>query len=146
MTVPPFVAALRDRADGRAVCELPVGARDGFGSFGQFDDHALLDATVHEHPIVGGSTSRLPPAIADGYRSMPVLRSLFRLSEGKPVDPSDAALSREQTGASLKAVNVGYLVLNRTTASPALVGYVEEKIPVELVSADGPHLLYAVVR
>jgi hypothetical protein len=144
--VPGFAARLRDLRDGRAVCDLPVGARDGFGSLGSFDDSALLEAMVHEHPIVGGPTSRLPTVVVDGYRATPVLRSLFRLSGGEPIDPSDAGLSRAETGAALLAVNVGYLVLNRTTASPALVSYVEEKIPVELVDADGSRQLYAVIR
>jgi hypothetical protein len=144
MDVPAFFADLRERRDGWAVCELPVGVRDGFGSFGRFDDHALLDATIHEHPIVGGSTSRLPPQIAEGYRQIPVLRTLFRLSQEQSVDRADAALSRDETGAALLAASVGYIVLNRATASSALVRYVEENVPLELLRTDGTRQLYAI--
>jgi hypothetical protein len=146
MEAPAFFAELRERRDGTIVCELPVGARDGFGALGRFDDQALLDATVHEHPIVGGSTSRLPDVIADGYRSMPVVRSLFRLSGGAGVDPADAALSREAAAAALRDANIGYLVLNRATASPALVSYVETNIPLVLLQSEGARDLYSVMQ
>ncbi len=145
LQAPRFFASLRERRDGLAVCELPAGARDGFGSLGRFDDRALLDATIHEHPIVGGSTSRLPATIADGYRGLPVVRSLFRLSAGEGIDPADADLSRDEAGAALHAARIGYIVLNRDAAPPALVDYVETHVPMKLLESDGPRDLFAVI-
>ena len=101
--------------------ELPVGLRDGLRHLGSFDTRALVHAIVHEHPVVGGYTGRLPRAVVDAYQSAPVLRSLLRLSAGQEADTSDQRLTVEDTGHALQQLGIGCIVLNRDTAPAALL-------------------------
>ena len=140
---PAIYATLRDLPAG-AVCELPMGIRDGFGQRGVFDDRVLSYQMTHGHPLVGGFAARVPASIVRGYEGTPVVRSLWRLSEGKPVDPRDDVLTLEETSAALTRATVSFVVLDRLTASAALVQYIERALPLTLIAKDGSRELYAV--
>ena len=143
VTVPGLYRELPDSRDG-AVCELPIGLRDGFGMAGLFDDRTLSYQMVHGHPIVGGFSARIPASIKQGYEELPVVRSLFRLSAGGAADPRDMALTRETAGAALQQATIEFIVLNRSTAPAALVTYVDTALPLELVAHEGQRDLYVV--
>lgn len=140
--VPTLYTVLRDLPPG-AVFELPGGVRDGFGTRGRPDERAMLYQTVHGHPIVGGFAARVPASIIDGYAAFPVLRSLIALSGGGAADPRDEALSAAAAGAAIEQASVRYLVLDRATAGPALVNYLERHLPLTRLAADGGRELYA---
>src|SRR5262245_783281 len=74
--------AIEADSEPGAVLELPLGIRDGFGETGSFDSRSLLAQTFHERPLLGGFVARLPPSIREGYKSMPILAPLLRLSGG----------------------------------------------------------------
>jgi hypothetical protein len=126
------------------VCELPIGLRDGLGKSGPFDEQILLDQMVHQHRIVGGFAARIPPSIGARYRETPVLRSLFSLSDGQPIDPRDATLTPAQAGAALRSSGLTYIVVNRTTAPAPLIDYVETGLPVALIEQDATRTLYQI--
>jgi hypothetical protein len=132
------------RSSGGAICELPLGLRDGFGMTGLFDDRVLSYQMVHGHPIVGGFAARVPDSVKKGYEQLPVVRSLFRLSAGAPPDPRDLALTREAAGAALQQATIEFVVLNRATAPAALVAYIESALPLDLITQEGERELYAV--
>ena len=141
--VPALYSELRSMGDG-AVCELPVGVRDGFGVAGRFDDRVLSYQMVHGHPIVGGFAARVPDSIKRGYEEMPVVRSLFRLSAGADADVRDLTLTREAAGAALERATIEFVVLNRAAAPAPLVAYVESALPLELVTRADDRDLYVV--
>jgi hypothetical protein len=143
VTVPSLYRELRDLPGG-AVCELPVGLRDGFGTTGLFDERALSYQMVHGHPIVGGFAARIPDSIKKGYEELPVVRSLFRLSAGAIPDPRDLALTREAAGAALQQATIEFVVVNRATAPAPLLAYVVSALPLELVAHEGERDLYVV--
>jgi hypothetical protein len=142
--IPVVYADILAAGGNDIVCELPVGVRDGFAMIGRFDDRTLLYQIVHEHRIIGGFAARVPERVKQGYLQMPVVRSLFRLSAGDAADPADARLSRAEASEALGRIGIRYLVLNRQTASPALVSYVAT-LPAVLTRTDGPRELYTVV-
>ena len=92
----------------------------------------------------GGFAARVPTRIKDGYRQMPVVRSLLRLSGGGTVDQADAATTPVDAGRALRDVGIRYVILNRQTAPPQLTSYVENSLPVVLARRDGVRDLYVV--
>ncbi len=139
---PALYARLRDLPPG-AVCELPMGIRDGFGVIGTFDDRVLTYQMVHGRPIVGGFAARVPASIKEAYENAPVLRSLWRLSRGEGPDPRDADLSVTDAGAALNRQHVAAIVLNRATASGPLIEYLERSLPMTLVATEEERELYS---
>lgn len=140
---PALYSTLRDLPPG-AVCELPLGVRDGFGSLGVLDDRVLAYQMTHGHPLVGGFAARVPASVRTAYAGMPVVRSLLRLSEGRAADPADAQLAASAATAALRQAGVRYLVLNRETASPALTAYVQNSLLVLPLATDGARDLFVI--
>jgi hypothetical protein len=62
MDHPAIYEVLRQRREAGAVCELPLGIRDGLGERGAFDDRVLFYQTIHQR-LVGGFVARLPHAV-----------------------------------------------------------------------------------
>ncbi len=137
---PPLYETLRDRPERGSVVELPLGVRDGFGERGVLDERVLFQQTIHERPIVGGFVARLSPAIRQYYEDDALLAGFLDLSEGRPAaDHLPRAAVAERL---LRRNGVRFVVLDRRTASPALVTYVETDLPLELIGHDERRSLY----
>ena len=138
---------LRERPEPGAVCELPLGIRDGFGQRGTWDDRTLFYQTIHERPLVGGFVARLSPSLVAAYDHDPLLSALLRLSspsmhgEAGPPLPDRAVAARQ-----LRADHIAFVVLNSATASPALVDYAQRVLPLQLIASDGSRSLYTVIN
>lgn len=142
-SVSPVYGVLKAAAGTGAVCELPLGLRDGFGEVGTFDPAVLFNQTVHERPIVGGFVARLPPGIAEAYRKLPVVGTLLRLSEGEAIafeERVDPGTSARQ----LAAQGIRFLVLNRDLASPELSTFVDTSIALRVIARDDHRTVYEV--
>jgi hypothetical protein len=142
---PPIYEMLRDRPERGAVAELPVGFGDGLGAVTPVENRMMLACqTIHERPLVGGFVARLPPRILESYRSDPLLAGWLRLSGASGAfelaAPPDARIAAER----LKADGIALILLNRSTASPALSDYVDHMMPLTLVGADETRSLYVV--
>jgi hypothetical protein len=153
--MPVLYADILAAGGDATVLEVPAGVRDGFGMIGRFDDLTLFYQIVHEHPIVGGFAARLPARIKQQYAEMPFVRSIFRLSQGLDPDPRDVAARLERTSSGalaareqalqvLRDAHIGYVMVNRELAPPALVSFVTTRLPVILARSDGPRDLYVV--
>jgi len=142
---PSIYEILRARPEPGALCELPMGLRDGFGQRGVFDDRVLFFQTIHGRPMTGGFIARLPPAVVAAYEGDPLLSSLLRLSG--PETTLDAALPGRQTAATLfEKHRVRFVMLNRSTAPAALVEYVERMLPLTPIAREGDRTLYLVTK
>lgn len=103
--VPPIYHTLAGRPPG-SVLELPFGVRDGYGSLGHERTSAMLFATVHRHPLIGGMIARLPQSTFDSYAHDPLLGPLLDAqTSGKPPSLGPAALARAG------ALDLRYVVL-----------------------------------
>ena len=133
----------RDRSPG-AVCELPMGVRDGLGELGRFDSRALYWQTFHQRPILGGFVARIPSSIRARYLAMPVIGSLLRLSSGAALTAEHPDEDRTQAATILASLGVRYVVVNASSCSPDLLSYVRRTLPLRLVSEEKGRALYVV--
>jgi hypothetical protein len=149
LEVPHLYETLRNQPAGArsVVCELPLGIRDGFGQQGSLDHAVLFYQTVHQHPLVGGFVARLSPRLRSAYETDATLGPLLRLSSGESAEHlrlgQDAA-SRIRDG--LDRLGVGYVVLNRATASPDLTQIVERMPGLRSLERNGTRELFALGR
>lgn len=143
---PPIYETLRDRPETGAVAELPLGLGDGFAAVTPVDNRMMLACqTVHGRPLVGGFIARLSPRVLAAYRADPLLATWLRLSgapDAATAAPPGARLSAER----LRADGIGFIVLDRSTASPALVDHVEHDLPLTRAADDGSRTLFVVAR
>jgi len=142
--MPSAYAALHDAPLTGAVCELPLGLRDGFGETGSFDSAVLLHQMMHERPIVGGFVARLPPVIAATYERMPVVQSLLRLSSGRAASDQDLTLTRRNAAAALVSAGIAFVVLDTRRASADLVQYVQSRIELQQIAEEDGRVFYKV--
>ena len=146
LSAPGFYETLRDRPEAGAVCELPLGLRDGFGERGSMSESVLYYQTIHARPIVGGYLSRLSASVLAFYANDPLLNGLLQLSESAttaesaPPTLANAGIAAER----LKANGIAFVVLDRASASPRLIEYVEKVLPLALVETEGERSLYVV--
>ena len=140
---PAVYDELRDRAEAGAVCELPLGLRDGFGQQGAFDDGVLFYQTIHQRPMVGGFVARLSRTVTDAYENDPLLAGLVSLS-ARAVDNAVALPDRQLASTKLRENRIRFIVLNRHRASSNLIAYVEGVLPLTLVAEHDGRSLYIV--
>lgn len=142
--MPSQYRSLRHAPKPGAVCELPMGLRDGFGESGSLDEAVLLHQTIHERPIVGGFVARLQPSIARTYEATPVIRSFLRLSAGGQVSNDDLLLTPSQAAAHLASLGIAFIVLDTRRASSDLVRYVDSNIALHRLAAEDGRVFYEV--
>jgi hypothetical protein len=140
------VPAIYDRVatdphDAR-VLQLPFGVRDGVSSFGSYTARTQFFQTRHGKPLIGGVLSRVSERRVKAIRSDVMLDALMRLSEGKLLEPGAAGRLAANAPHFLARANVGYVVIDQTRASPALVDFAMHTLHLEELEADGPFVLY----
>ena len=142
--MPSQYEALRTHSRAGAVCELPLGIRDGFGEIGKFDSSVLLHQTLHERPIVGGFLARLDPRVGREYASMAVIGTFLRLSSGGRLSDETVSMTSVQAARSLDSAGIGFVVLDVRTASTDLVRYVQSSIALTLIGEQDGRVFYEV--
>lgn len=129
------------RGDVR-VLELPFGVRDGASSVGNFTARSQFYQTFHHKPILGGYLSRLSRRRVQEVRASRILFALIKLSEGRRIRPhSMQALVREGPR-FVRRAEIGYVVIDRRRASPALVDFAIRVLRLERIDVDGEFELY----
>ena len=124
------------------VLELPVGVKDGTESFGVFTPRAQYVQTRHGKAIIGGYLSRVSPKRRRDARGAPVLNALMLLSEGKGLTPEQDRTAHGRADEFLRQSRLGYVVIDETRASPALIAFATDLLGLSLVSREGPMTLY----
>jgi hypothetical protein len=135
---------LKSRTDRGAVCELPLGIRDGFGETGAFDSAVLLHQTIHERPIVGGFIARMAPDVRTRYEAMPVIGSLLRLSSGGSLSDQPSEGTPAEASARLASAGVRFVVLDTRAASPDLIRYVQSRLALRVIAEEDGRVFYDV--
>jgi len=132
----PAVYQALAAAEPGAVCEVPLGIGDGLSvGVGSQDRRVLFYATQHEHPLVGGYIGRMPADAADRYQRTPIAGTLLALSGGAALPASPDV--------NVTASPCRYLVVNRATASRALVSYLQ-LLAASRIAGDATHDLYRI--
>ena len=142
---PRLYGTLRQQQEAGAVCELPMGLRDGFGEVGRLDTRVMFFQSLHDRPITGGFVSRLPPRTRRAYEDDPVLGVLLRLSGGQPLS-AERPLSPPAAADALERQGIRFVVVNSDTAPPDLLRYVSTGLPLRPLDREGPRTLYEMIR
>ncbi|HEY3382405.1 MAG TPA: hypothetical protein VGK32_11595 [Vicinamibacterales bacterium] len=124
------------------VLELPFGVRDGLGSVGSFSTSSQFFQTHHGKAIIGGYLSRVSTKRVGEIRRRPVLNALIALSEGRVLEP-DAAARLEPIGRRfIRRARIGYVIVNRERASPALIDFAVRVLNLQKVGQAANRDLY----
>jgi hypothetical protein len=125
-----------------SVLELPVGARDGLSSLGDYSARSQFRQTIHGKPLVGGYLSRLSDARKDIILQNAFLSALFEKSERKTLSDDGRAAARAAALAFADEVNLGYVVIDEPRTTPALRDLAIESLGLLEIGRDGPLRLY----
>jgi hypothetical protein len=118
------------------VLSLPFGLRDGVSSRGNYSSAYQFYQTFHEKRLVGGYISRLPANSLDRYRGNNTLRVLMRMSEGTPVEPDLYDRGLRNGPRTLKRLQIGYVVIDRSQTVPELGDFARRAFDLTLVMSD----------
>jgi hypothetical protein len=125
--LPAAYAAITADRTARAVLEIPLQWRDGFGVTG--DGHPLRDDTLfvyfaarHHHPLVNGFVARIPTPRLRALSSIPLYREVLRL-QGDLGDQAQPAGSFD--AAALRRLGIGFVVYHRDRPEPAVLARIE---------------------
>jgi hypothetical protein len=141
--VPPAIyqRIASDPRDVR-VLELPFGIRDGLSSAGNFSAASQFYQTFHHKSLIGGYLSRVSPRRVTRARSMPTRRALLILSEGRQLTPKEMAEVEPRARTFLSRSRIGYVVIDRSRAAPALVSFALQMFDLEKIGEAGSRELY----
>ncbi len=133
----PLFGRLVTIARPGAICELPFGLRDGFGEEGTFDARDLFYQTIHGRPMLGGFVARLSPASVRPYREDPFLELLLRMSRrDEKASTASPAMTREETGRSMRRLGISLVVVNRAAATDELIRFVRDTMSLQKLAVD----------
>jgi len=124
------------------VLELPCGLRDGLTSYGDFSAASQFHQTLHGKRLIGGYLSRVSSRRFEMARRRPVLAVLSTLSEGRNVSPAELEEARRRGPRFVETARLGYVVVDRSRASQALVDAAVDLLDLERISEAGHRELY----
>lgn len=128
--------------DSAHLLELPTGVRDGTSSLGNFSPAAPFFQTRHRRPMIGGYLSRVSGARKQTHASLPMLRALFTLSEGRPLPEDWAREAVAFRDTFLRRSCVRFVVLDKRKASAELQAFAVEALRLARVHEDATHVLF----
>lgn len=146
--IPPAYEALAAADGDRAVIEVPLQWRDGFGVYGGAgaDQSILLYyATAHGKPLASGMVARLSAERLDALRDVDVYRALLQvqgdpIAHGTAIDPrADAVFDVH----ALSEAGIGWVIYHRDRPVPAVLARLEAA-DLEVLSDDGTTVIYEV--
>lgn len=142
-TPPSVYATIAADPDPRVrVLELPAGVRDGISSIGNFRTRTQFHQIVHGKPIVGGYLSRVSERCKRRTMSIPTLRALVLLSEGRALSPEEDVEGRLLARQFVQRARIGYVVLVRDRVPPALRAWATGALELRLIAEGGGRELY----
>ena len=141
-TIAPVYAQIASDPRDVRVLELPFGVRDGLTSFGDFSAASQFHQTLHGKRLVGGYLSRVSSRRFEMVKRRPVLAVLAALSEGRDVSPAELDEARHRGPVFVDTAKIGYVVVDRSRASQALVALATSALNLEKIAEAGYRDLY----
>lgn len=137
--IPRPYSAIAADTGRKAVLEIPLQWRTGFGDFGDIGgDHSifLYYATRHGKPLAGGMVARYPVSSRQALLNQPVYSQVVALQQG---DLAAATFSADD----LRQAGIGYVVYHRDRPREAALFHLSElRMPV--LADDGTVLVWKV--
>ena len=144
--IPKVYAEITAAPDNVRVLHLPFGVRDGNSSEGNFRPSWQFFQTAHGKPLIGGYLSRVSRQRKTEIRSEPVLGALMALSEGTSLTDKQQRRVIRRGAAFVERANLGFVVIDRTQASQALVDIAMRAFSLTQVATDGAFDMYRPLR
>jgi len=141
-TIPRIYQQVKDAPGDVRLLELPVGARDGTSSVGNFTARSQFYQTFHEKPLVGGYLSRVSRQRIDAIRSNQMVDALLVLSEEGHISDETRAKLVDLGPAWTEQSKIGFVVIDRPRTSQALRDFAIGALRLEHVETDGDLELY----
>ena len=140
--IPRIYQQVRNAPADVRLLELPVGARDGTSSIGNFTARSQFYQTFHEKALVGGYLSRVSRRRIDLLRSNEMIDALIVLSEGGDVPEEAKARLIDLGPVWAERSKIGFVVIDRARTSEALRAFATGALRLEHVETDGDLELY----
>ncbi|MFP5379737.1 MAG: hypothetical protein ACLGHP_08330, partial [Vicinamibacteria bacterium] len=141
--IPSFYDIVRDDPRPVRVLDLPMGYRDGTSSVGDFSARSQFYQTRHGKRLIGGYLSRIPQAEVEALRKeRPTVDALLTLSSGASLTPDHERAILARGPGFVACTDLGYVVIDHSRASPALVAFARAAFALEEIAAEGPSRLY----
>jgi len=137
--IPRPYSAIAAEPGRRAVLEVPLQWRTGFGDFGDREGDQsifLYYATRHGKPMAAGMVARYPVRSRKAVLDIPVYGQMVALQEG------DLA-STTFTADDLRRAGIGYVVYHRDRPRPAAGAYLAD-LHLPVLADDGTVLVWKV--
>ena len=142
-TVPAIYDVIASDPNHRVrLLELPAGLRDGTSSVGNFSARTLFFQTYHGKHVLGGYLSRVSARRKLRNRQIPVMYALLTLSEGRPLSAGRRRAAFESREAFLDRAQLGYVVIDRTSASEELRRFAVDVLDLVRLGESGRLELY----
>ncbi|HUW10268.1 MAG TPA: interleukin-like EMT inducer domain-containing protein, partial [Anaerolineae bacterium] len=148
MRVPAPYSVVAAESGDFAVLELPIGWRNGGWVLGKQDVVIMFEQwyqTAHGKRLLGGNTSRNPEFKFQYFAQAPLLSSLIGAQNGREIPLEVREADRELAPQVLGFLGVRFVAIHEPPASAELIAYVEESIPLDLVSERDGVRLYRIV-
>jgi hypothetical protein len=140
--VPRIYQQVKNAPADVRLLELPVGARDGTSSIGNFTARSQFYQTFHEKALVGGYLSRVSRRRIGLLRSNEMIDALLVLSEGEEIPDDVKARLIELGPVWTERSKIGFVVIDRARTSDALRAFASGALRLEHVGTDGDLELY----
>jgi hypothetical protein len=140
--VPHFYERVAAAPHDVRVLELPTGVRDGTSSAGNFSARSQYFQTMHGKPLIGGYLSRVADGRKSEVRRIDMIDAFIVLSEGGTISPQRQAMLVTNGPVFVRDANLGFVIVDRTRASRALVDFAVQALRLRLVEVDGMFALY----
>ena len=147
MRVPAIYEYIAAEPGDFAVLELPIGWRNGARVLGQQDVVIMFEQwyqTAHGKRLLGGNTSRNPEFKFQYFAQAPLLNSLIAIQNGHELPAEVKAQDKALAAEVLRFLDIRYVVIHQPPASPTLVAYAEEVMPLERMAEEEGIRLYRV--
>jgi hypothetical protein len=141
-TIPRIYQHVKNAPGDVRLLELPVGARDGTSSVGNFTARSQFFQTFHEKALVGGYLSRVPRRRIDAMRSDQMIDALLLLSEGSELPAELHARLVDLGPVWTERSKIGFVVIDRAASTQSLRDFAVNALRLEHVDSDSGLDLY----
>ncbi|MGH9198695.1 MAG: hypothetical protein ACRD1T_23570, partial [Acidimicrobiia bacterium] len=125
-----------------SVLQLPFGVKDGTYETGRFNTASQYYQTYHRKRLIGGYLSRISHHRIKAYHRRPTLFTLLMLSQGREVEPFRVEAVIRRGRSFVERAKLGYVVIDRAHATPALVHFATEAFELEKIAESDGRELY----
>jgi hypothetical protein len=141
--IPPLYRKVAAAPSSTVLLEIPTGVRDGVSNLGDFTARTEFNQTSHGKTVIGGFLSRIPRRRVEEVLMSPVNRALAMLSEKQTLTADEEAALLQQGPTFIREKHVGFVIVDRTRASPTFEALVVKAFHLRHVETNDSFVLYS---